>query len=233
MVKKLKRLLVPEFWKIPKKKFKFAVSPRPGPHKKLECIPLLVIVRDILKLAETGKEAKKIIKNGEILVDGKVRKDHAYPVGLMDTLSIPKIKKYFRVVMKEKGLELKEISEDDSKRKICKIVNKTCVKKNKIQLNLHDGRNILIEKDSFKTGDSILIELPSQKILEHVKLEEGALALITKGSNAGKICRVKNLIKRRSLIESSLVLCEIEGKDFEINKNYLIVIGKEKPLVEL
>lgn len=232
MAKKLKRLLIPEFWKLPKKKFKFAVSPRPGPHKKSQCIPLLVIVRDILKLTETGKEGKRVIKSGEILVDGKVMKDYAYPSGLMDTISIPKINKHFRILIGRNGLELKEISEEDSKKKICKIINKTCVN-GKIQLNLHDGRNILVEKDFFKTGDSILIELPSQKILEHIKLEKDALALITKGSNTGKICKVKSLIKRRSLVESSLVVCEIEGKDSEIRKDSLIVIGKDKPMVEL
>ena len=230
---KLKRLLVPEFWKLPKKKYKFAVSPRAGPHKKFECIPLLVIVRDLLGVAETGKEAKSIIERGEILVDWKPRKDHAFPVGLMDTIAIPKIKKYFRVLVGKKGLFLKEISEEESRKKICKIVNKTCVKKGKIQLNLHDGRNILVEKDVFKTGDSVLIELPSQKILDHAKLEEGSLALILKGENAGKICRVKGVIKRKSLIESSLVSCEVEGKNLEIRKDYVMVLGKEKPMVEL
>ncbi|MEM5790610.1 MAG: 30S ribosomal protein S4e [Candidatus Aenigmatarchaeota archaeon] len=232
MVKKLKRLLIPEFWKIPKKKFKFTVSPRPGPHKKFECIPLLVIVRDILQLAESWKEARKIIKSKEVFVDGKVRKDHAYPCGLMDTISIPKINKYFRIVIGKKGLELKEISEEDSKKKICKIVNKTCIK-GKIQLNLHDGRNIQVEKNHFRTGDSVLIELPYQKILEYIKLEKDALALITKGSNAGKICKVKSLIKRKSLVESSSVICEVDGKDFEIRKDFLIVIGKDKPVVEI
>ncbi|HKZ45635.1 MAG TPA: S4 domain-containing protein, partial [archaeon] len=94
---KLKRFKVPSYWKIEKKSVKWAVSPRPGPHKKYECIPLQVIVRDILKFAETGKEAKTIINKGEILVDGAVKKDYAFPIGLMDSVSIPKIKKFYRM----------------------------------------------------------------------------------------------------------------------------------------
>jgi len=70
----LKRLAAPEFWPIPKKKYTWVFSPSPGPHKKEECIPLAIVVRDILKLAETGKEAKRIIKAGEVIVDGKVRR---------------------------------------------------------------------------------------------------------------------------------------------------------------
>ena len=233
MVKKLKRLLAPEFWRLPKKLAKFVVSPRPGPHKKFECIPLLVIVRDILKLAETGKEAKKIIKRGEILIDGRPRRDHAYPAGLMDVIAIPKIKKYFRILVGKKGLVLQEIPKKESKVKICRIDNKTYVKGGKLQLNLHDGRNILVEKDEYKTGDSLLIELPSQKILKHVKFEKGALALLVKGENAGKIAKIKRIVKRRALRESSKIVCELEGKALEIRKDYVIVVGKEKPLIEI
>jgi small subunit ribosomal protein S4e len=89
---KLKRLKAPKFWKLPKKSRKWAVSPRPGPHRKFESIPLAIALRDIVKIAETGSEAKKIIKMGEILVDGKIRRDHKYPAGLMDAISIPKMK---------------------------------------------------------------------------------------------------------------------------------------------
>ena len=72
------------------------VRPRPGPHKLNECIPLQILVRDVLKLVDTGSDAKRMIKMGEILVDGKPRKDHKYPAGLMDVVSIPKIKKNYR-----------------------------------------------------------------------------------------------------------------------------------------
>ncbi|MGC8812659.1 MAG: 30S ribosomal protein S4e, partial [Candidatus Aenigmatarchaeota archaeon] len=217
---KLKRLLAPEFWRVPKKVLKFTVSPRPGPHKKFESIPLMIIVRDILKLAETGTEAKKIIKRGEILVDGKKRKDHAYPVGLMDVVSIPRIKKYFRVMPSEKGLELVEIEEKEANKKICRINGKRLVKKGKIQLNLHDGRNIIVEKDDYKTGDSLLIEVPSQKILQHIKFKVGSLGIILKGKNSGKTARVEEIIERKSLRESKKVVCYIEGKKAEISKNY-------------
>jgi small subunit ribosomal protein S4e len=220
---KLKRLLAPEFWKVPKKVLKFTVSPRPGPHKKFECIPLMIIVRDVLKLAETGSEAKKVIKKGEILVDGKKRKDHAYPVGLMDAVSVPRIKKYFRVIPGEKGLELVEIEESEANKKICRINSKKVLKKGKIQLNLHDGRNILVEKDDYKTGDSLLIEVPSQKILQHIKLKVGSLGIILKGKNSGKKARVEEIIERKSLRESKKVLCDVEGKKVEINKDYFFV----------
>lgn len=230
---KLKRLLAPRFWQIPKKTFKWTVSPRPGPHKKFECIPLLIIVRDILKLAETGKEAKRIIKSGEILVDGKKRKDHAFPVGLMDVISIPKVKGFYRVLPFKNGLKLVEIPEEEANKKICRINGKTILKDKKIQLNLHDGRSLLVERDEYKTGDSILIELPSQKILEHLKLEEGNVGLVLKGKNAGKIGRIKKIAERKRMVEYAKVICEIENKNVEIRKEHLFVIGKDKPIIKI
>ncbi|MCS7105989.1 MAG: 30S ribosomal protein S4e [Candidatus Aenigmarchaeota archaeon] len=223
---KLKRLLAPKFWKQPKKVLKYTVSPRPGPHKKFECIPLLIIVRDILKLAETGKEAKRIIKSGEILVDGRKRKDHAYPVGLMDVISIPKIDKHFRILPGEKGLEVLEISKEEANLKICRINNKTAVKGGKIQLNLHDGRNILIEKekDEYKTGDSVMIEIPSQKILKHIVLKPGSVGIILKGQNSGKKARVEEMIERRSLKDSRKIICSVDDKKVEISKDYFFVV---------
>src|SRR3990172_7830180 len=92
----LKRLAVPKWWPIEKKTHKFVVSPR-GPHKKLESLPLTVFIRDVLKLAETAKEARTIIKRGEVLVDGKKRRDPKLGVGLLDVIEIPSLKKSWRV----------------------------------------------------------------------------------------------------------------------------------------
>lgn len=227
---KLKRLLVPRFWKVPKKINTWAVSPRPGPHPKFESIPLQVILRDILKVAETGKEAKTIIKKGEIFVDGRARKDHAFGVGLMDAIAIPKIKKYFRIVPTDKGLILKEISEKESKTKLCRIEDKTILKKGKVQLNFHDGRNLLVSKDIYKTGDSLLLELPEQKIAQHVKLENGSMVLIIKGKKSGKLVEVKEILVSRSK-EPNRVICKLDNQSIEVLKDYVFVVGKDKPLV--
>lgn len=229
---KLKRMRAPSYWKIEKKNAKWVVSPRPGPHKKNECIPLQIILRDILKLAETRKEAKTIINKGEVLVDGMLKKDYAFPIGLMDSISIPKIKKYYRMLLSESGLELKEIPEEEKNKKICRINGKTLVKKGKLQLNLHDGRNVLVGKDSYKTGDSVLIEVPSQKILEHLKLEKGSVGLITKGRNSGKIAMIKEVVIEESG-EPNRVICKLENKEVEVRKDHVFVVGKEKPALNI
>jgi small subunit ribosomal protein S4e len=214
------------------------VSPRPGPHKKFESIPLLITIRDFLNLVDTGKDAKKIIKTKEVLVDGKPRNDHKYPVGLFDVIEIPKIGKGYRVVPTHSGLGLIEIPKKEALLKLCKINDKTMNKKKNLQLNLHDGRNILIKKtkkgreEDYKTGDSLLIEIPSQKIVDHLKMDKGMLGLIIGGQNIGEVATIKEVIRTRSR-EPNKVICEKEGKEFEAIKDYIFVVGKTKPLIKI
>ncbi|MEM5766522.1 MAG: 30S ribosomal protein S4e [Candidatus Aenigmatarchaeota archaeon] len=229
---KLKRLSAPEFWKVPKKKMTWVVVPSPGPHKKFECIPLTIVVRDVLGLAEKGKEAKSIIKKGDILVDGKPRKDPGYPAGLMDVISIPKMNKNYRIIPFAKGLKLVEISENEAKKKILRIRNKRILRNKKIQLNFHDGKNLFVEKDVYKVGDSVLVELPSLKIIDHFKLEKGATGLILKGKNAGKLVKIVGIVVRRTH-EPNKIVCETEGKNMEIIFDYLFVVGREAPAIKV
>jgi len=229
---KLKRLLAPRFWKIRKKHRVWTVSPRPGPHKKFESIPLQIILRNILKITDSGSEARTIIKKGEILVDGKVRKDHAYPAGLFDVITIPKISKNYRVVPSSAGLALIEISDKESKLKICKIQNKVKYRGDRTQLNLHDGKNILVDKDEYNTGDSLVIELPSLKILNHLRLEKGMLGVITSGKNEGELGELKEIILGKFKNPTKIV-CNISGKETEVLKDHFFVVGKDNPIIKL
>jgi small subunit ribosomal protein S4e len=228
----LKRLAAPEFWPIPKKKYTWTFSPSPGPHKKNECIPLAIIVRDILKLAETGKESKRIIKSREIIVDGKVRTDHRFPVGLLDTISLPKINKHYRVVPYKNGFKLIEIDENDARKKILKILGKRNVKGGKIQLNMNDGKNIIVEDNKYKTHSSLLVELPNLKILGYIEMVVGNLVLITSGQNAGKIGKIVKVLEGKFNVKPKIV-CEIENKNVEVLKEHAIVIGREEPLIKV
>lgn len=228
----LKRLAAPVYWSTHKKGYTWTYSPSPGPHKKNECIPLAIIIRDILNLAESGKEAEKIVKNREIIVDGKVRKDPRYPVGMFDVISIPKLDKNFRLIPYKGGLKLMEIPKEEANKKIVKIVNKTAVKGGKIQLNLNDGKNILLNENKYKTHDSLLIELPSLKILDHIEMKEGNLVMVFSGRRSGKIGKILKVYEGKFSTKPRLE-CEIENTKIEVLKEDAIVIGREEPLLKV
>ncbi|MCD6448566.1 MAG: 30S ribosomal protein S4e [Thermoplasmata archaeon] len=229
MAAHLKRLKAPRTWRIERKVAKWTVKPSPGPHPVDRSIPLLLIVRDFLGLADTGKEARKIIAAREILVDGKARRDYKFPCGLMDVISIPKINEHYRVLFDRRGvLQLVKIDEERAKWKLCRIENKTMVRGGKIQLNLHDGRNIIVEENSYKTGDVVRISVPEQEILEVIPMEKGTLAMITGGKHTGQIAEIEEVIVTKSPMPNIVKL-----KGFSTIKPYVFPIGKDKPLVQL
>lgn len=158
----LKRMPAPVFWPIHRKEFKWVVKPKPGPHPSTQALPLLLVVRDQMGLAKTRKEARAIIGKGHVEIDGKPRLEEKFPIGLMDILKIPSTNKTYRVIPTlKKGLTLHGTKAEESKFKLCRIENKTTIKGGRIQLNLHDGRNILIrvkdprkpEEDAYSTFD--------------------------------------------------------------------------------
>jgi small subunit ribosomal protein S4e len=98
-----------------------------------------------------------------------------------------------------------------------------------MQLNLHDGRNILSPKKKYKTGDVLKIEIPSQKILDSYSLEKGNVAVIIGGNHSGQIATIENYQKIRgpkpNLVEFS--------QGFSTIKDHVFVVGKKSPEITL
>ena len=125
--KHLKRISAPKHWMLSKVGGIWATKSSQGPHKLRESMPLTVLLRNKLKLALTGREAKLIVmaKEGNIAVDGKVRKDPKYPVGFMDVITLIKAKTNYRLLYDVKGkFGLAKISADESQYKLCKVIRR-------------------------------------------------------------------------------------------------------------
>ncbi|MEM1644289.1 MAG: 30S ribosomal protein S4e [Ignisphaera sp.] len=235
----LKRLAAPAFWPILRKEYKWITKPSPGPHPLERCIPLLVLIRDVLKLAENAREAKKIIFDGEVLIDGRVRRDFKFPVGLMDVVSIPKINMYIRIVPHTiKYLWYISIPKEEANLKLVRIEDKSLVKGNRLQLNLHDGRNILINREDsqkYKTLDGLLIEIPSQRIVQHIPLELNKLAIVINGRNAGRIGKIIEIQEKHGTTRRKFLVTleEPSGHRFQTILEYVMVIGNDKPVIKV
>ena len=81
----------------------YAPRPAAGPHKIRESLPLVVLLRNRLKYALTGREVLSITAQRLIKVDGKVRTEPTYPTGFMDVVSIEKSGEHFRILYDVKG----------------------------------------------------------------------------------------------------------------------------------
>jgi small subunit ribosomal protein S4e len=133
------------------------------------------------------------------------------------------MKKIYRVGVDKKGLVLAEEDAKNADRKLCKIKGKKTIKGGMTQLNLHDGRNILVEKDVYKTSDSLLIELPTQKILKHFNFAKNSPAIVVSGKNMGVQGKIKDISERKTMTETSSVIIETKGGEIETVKNYVLV----------
>jgi len=232
MSKHLKRLNAPRTLQIHRKEKKWTVRASPGPHPLDQSIPLGLVVRDYLDRADHLRETKNIITNGEILVDGIIRKNHKFPCGLMDVISIPNIKKDYRILFNRRGkLTLVPISTNDATWKLCRIQNKTTIKGNQVQLNLHDGRNKIVKKDEFKTGDVLKLSFKDQKIDDTFKFEKGTVSIVIGGSHIGEVANIEDI---EVIASSTPNLAKMKGKSsFSTLKDYVFPIGKDKPIIEL
>ncbi len=231
----LKRLVIPKTWKFGKKVMKWAPKVNCGGYTLEESIPLVILLRDYLKYGDNLSEVKKILKNSNVLVDGKVRKDPKFGLGLMSVLSIPKTDDYFRVILNQRGkFELIKIPKSESDKKICKIVGKKNVRGGKVQLHLHDGRCLLVENNKkYNLSDSLVLELPSQEILDYIPLKANSLALVTHGHNIGIISKFKEIQKIKETSTKIAVLEDKNRGQISTLKDYLFFIGEKKPKITL
>jgi len=241
--KHLKRKPAPKSWHIHKKEFVWAPKPVPGPHPISSCIPLTLIVRDILGFAKTRKEAKIVISQGKLKVDGKIQREERFPAGLMDVVSIPEIKGTYRVLPSRTGLKLHPIEASEADFKLCRIENKTIVKGGHAQLNLHDGTNLLlrvkesqsVEKSAYETLGTLKISIPDREVLEYIKLAEGVYALIISGKNAGRHGKIVGIEERPEQKRRDLIITieDKGGAQFQTTLDYTFVVGSTKPEISL
>ena len=216
-----KRISAPKSWPIAKKAHKWAVAASPGAHSR-DAVPILVVLRDILHLADNAKEAKRILHSGNVTVNGRVVKKHKAQVGLFDVIAAAG--KTYRMLPNPSGkYQLTEIGDEESKRKLARIENITVVKGGKLQYNLHDGTNVLLE-EKYGTGDSLVFSLPNYDIIEHYECKAGNKAMIVGGKHSGETGTIMQLKKVAS---SRPNMARIERGDiqFETIGDYVFVIG--------
>ncbi|MAG38737.1 30S ribosomal protein S4e [Candidatus Woesearchaeota archaeon] len=216
----LKTQKAPRTWPIKRKNTKFISRPNPSAHSLELSLPLVIVLRDLLKKAKTNKEVKNILHNQDIFVNGKNRNNNKFSMGLMDVLSIKKENEhYIMLINSQNKLYLHPISKKSSLQKTSKIKDKKIGKNGIIQLNTLDGRTILIKKSDGKPGDSVVLSIPSQELLRTLKLEKGAKVLLFKGKHVGKIVLLES-------VRNGIIIFKHNSKKFETKKDCAMVVDE-------
>jgi small subunit ribosomal protein S4e len=181
------------FFPIPRRGSKYVAVPT---HNQHESIPLIVVMRDMLKLVKTKKELKKVLSEKQIMINHKEIRETNYPLGLFDILTLRSVKKQYIAMLNEhKKIILKEISAAEAERKVFKVIGKTVLKGNKTQINLLHGMNVLL-KESVSVNDSVVYNFSKNKVEKVIKMEKGKKAYVMKGKHAGAEGIIENIVER-------------------------------------
>ena len=221
----MKRLTMPRSWPLPRKSSVWIQKPNPCGHPLDLCMPMGVILRDVLGVAQNRREDKKILHSKLVKVDGAIETDIGRGVGLMDVLTVGDVS--YKCVLDTNGkLRYRTIPAKEASTKICRVMGKTTIKGAKTQVHLHDGRNLLFnENPEYKTGDSLVISLPDQEVKSYHKFEEGSIAYLTGGNHIGELATVRGQDIKRSSKDN-----EVQFDDFGTISDYVFIISGESDI---
>lgn len=173
-------------------------------------VPLVVAIRDMLKLANTSKEVKGMIHNKIIKINGKNAKSLNDPICLFSILNLDK--NYILTILPTGRFAFEETKETSRR---LKIIRKTAVKNNAIQYTLHDGTSLLADK-KFSVGDTIIVNFEN-KLVKHIGFEKGKDVFVFSGSNIGKMGKIKE-------IDENKVAVKFDKEEAMLEKAQLIAI---------
>ncbi len=230
--KKLKRQMAPAFWGISRKNKRFVVTVRPGQHPRALSVPTAVLLRDVLGVVRTLREAKSAIYSGGVKVDGVVRKSLHHGIGLMDTVELRGSGAMYRMVPRE-GQILRPVAVDSAEmgKKICKVTSKVTIRGGRTQVGMHDGRSVITGAD-VRVGDSCVISVPGQEMGEVIRLEAGCLAMVTRGANAGATGTVDE-IKRGTFVLPAMATMSLGDRRVDVPAEIVMAIGRGEPAVSV
>jgi small subunit ribosomal protein S4e len=190
-----------------------------------------MVLRDVLKVAITMHEAERILNEGKVRVDGIVRRDSNFAVGLMDVIELSAGQTH-RMVPKNSAL-LDSMAIEDSEKgvKLVRVTSKITIKDKKIQYGFHDGKT-LISDQKLKVGDTCVIDIPKVHVKSRIAFEKGSTALIITGENAGRVGKIDDIqdgifsLPKRALVS-------FDDKSVELPVEMVMVVGKDKPVIKV
>jgi small subunit ribosomal protein S4e len=237
---RLKRKPAPAFWPIHRKELPWVTKPASGSHSLNNCLPLTLVLRDMLGVSQTRKEGKLILSQGKVVVNGKIYKKDDIPVGLMDVIALPDSDKYYRIMPSHKGLYLSPISKEESNVSLLRVENKSTVH-NGIQIAVHDGSNMLIKvadpknpiEVAYETFDVLKVTYPDKTVIQTLKTKEGNLAIITGGKNVGKQGKIVEIEKTeaKKRRQALVVIEDVKGNRCQTILDFIFSIGETEPII--
>lgn len=173
-------------------------------------------------------------KEGLIKVDGRVRRDHRFPLGQMDVVTIEKTNEFFRILLDTKGrFNPHRIDAKEAGFKLCKVVKKYIGKQKIPYITSHDGRTFRFPHPDISKNDSLKVNLATGEISSVIKFQNNATVYLTGGNNIGRIGIMQSVEKHPGSFDIAHVK-DAQGNTFATRTGNVMVIGDGKhPAISL
>lgn len=208
-----KRLSAPKHYPIERKHYSY-VSGIKGSRSSETAIPAVLFLRDVTEYAESEKEAKQIISNGQLLRNGERVRDVQEGIGVLDVVELEGLDEAYRVIIEGDNLRFVEV--DDSEKTLAHIEDKK-TEGDEFIYHLHNGDNFRTEEE-YSTGSTLLLNGEAQE----VKREQGAKVLVISGKHAGEVAELKDINNRNLGDDTGTV--EKEDQEFETQLENLVAV---------
>lgn len=159
-----------------------------------DSVPVVIAIRDMLKIARTMKEVEKMIHHKLIKLNGKVVNSVNRSITMF---SILEADHHYELIISTTGKFVLRKT-DSVKQRLCKVIKKNIVSGGKVQYNLHDGSNF-ISKDKINLGDSVYIDF-SGKVVKTIPLEKGKEVFILSGTHKGHKGKILSIDGKKTKI---------------------------------
>ena len=222
----LKRHSMPTSWPAQRKSITFITKPNPGSMKRDYVVAAVVLLRDILGLVHTTKEAKYVVNKEYVKVNGVIIKNIKAPIGMFDIVEIEKTGQKLSFVFDTLGrIKVVDVKGDSL---LVKVANKTLVKGGNYQINGFGGFNTIVsEKEAAKivTGSTLVVDLVKKKVSKVLALDVKSKVYIMDGKYVGLAGDVKEVTKYNG-VAPDLVTINTKDGEYTTALSYCFVVDE-------
>jgi small subunit ribosomal protein S4e len=152
----------------------------------------------------------------------------------MDVIELEKANDRFRLLFDTKGrYVLHRLDREEAQYKLCRI-NKIYVGSKKVPCAVtHDGRTLRFPDPDLKVNDTVKVDIKTGKMSDILKFDLGAMVMITKGHNCGRVGTLMHVEKHDGSF-SIITVKDSKGNTFATRLGNVFVIGSgQQPLISL
>lgn len=210
---------------------KYAPKPSSGPHRMPDCIPLCIVLMKKLKFAATKKELKYALNKKIIRINGKVRTDRHFPLGIMDILSIDSCNEHYRILYNcKRRFVVQKITGEEVNLLLDIVSKKKMENKNDPYLFTRSGLTFRFVDPAIKIKDTVKIDTRTGQIIGHLPFKTDMNVIVIKGKNIGCVGIIKNIEVHAGGYDIAYIVDAV-GREFCTRSENVMIIGDSESLL--